>query len=643
LYYHNTKLNGKPYPRENITITQEPMTIEWTPKKDEIGELVVGFGVNHLYGWSGDGTVTFNVINRDFDVTSTPHTHARVGVPYQYQITVNDLDKQTLSYELLSAPSGMQIGQNGLITWTPESEGLASIKLQVSDGGFIHGQIFDVMVQPQNAKLTSTFIIEKRVLDVGESVTANLAYQNALGDITETLTLDGQALSISDDGVANITLENSGIYTLDYTVKDQFETLTKSITIYAKDTSDVTAPVASIINPTNANDIYAPTSVIATIEDEQLIYWQLLMRKGNNANDEIIAEGDAQPIVSQAIAEIDPTMMINGLYTLTLIAVDLGGNESYDQVNVAISGNLKVGNMSFTTQDLSIPLSGIPITVNRSYDSRRRAHESDMGFGWKVEYQDIEIDESMEPTQGWYQYASRSKFDIGGGAVVSPSTCIAPLGEKKIVISLPDGTQEKFNASAHALDGGIESISHPGCYFTAGRRYSLAFNALNSTTSKLELGSGINNSFYLTDLTNGHLAADIIDFTFAPISAYTLTTKQGYQYQLDQNFGIQTVIDPNGHQLTYTENGIQHSNGKGITFDRDAQGRITSITDPSGNTVMAYEYDSVGNLRFAKDATAIEQSSNGVEYTYTLDHNIIDIIDHLGAQWLKTFMTMMAA
>ncbi|MFY0640988.1 MAG: hypothetical protein JXR16_08080 [Bermanella sp.] len=635
LYYHNTKLNGERYPLDNITITQEPMTIEWTPNKDEIGELVVGFGVNHQYGWPGDGTVTFKVVNRDFDVTSTPDTHARVGVPYKYQIKVNDPDNQTLNYQLLSAPGGMQIDHSGLITWTPEFEGLASIKLQVSDGGFIHGQIFDVMVQPQNAKLTTTFIIEKRVLDVGESVKANLSYQNALGGITETLTLDGQALSISDEGVANITLENSGIYTLDYTVKDQFETLTKSITIYAKDASDITAPVANIITPTNENDIYAPTSVVATIEDEQLIYWQLLLRKGNNANDEIIAEGDTQQIVSQAIADIDPTMMINGLYTLTLIAVDLGGNESYDQVNVTINGHLKVGNLSFTTQDLSIPLAGIPITVNRSYDSRRRALESDMGFGWKVEYQDIEIDESMEPTQGWYQFASRSKFDTGGGSVISPSTCIAPLGEKKIVITLPDGNQEKFSASAHALDGGIESISHPGCYFTAGRRYGLAFNALNSTTSKLELGSDINNSFYLTDLSNGHLAADIIDFTFAPISQYKLTTKQGYVYELDQNFGIKTVIDPNGHQLTYTENGIQHSNGKGITFDRDAQGRISGLVDPNGNKVMNYEYDSNGNLRFAKDASALEEGGNGVEYTYTLDHNIIDIIDPLGRPLVK--------
>jgi len=110
---------------------------------------------------------------------------------------------------------------------------------------------------------------------------------------------------------------------------------------------------------------------------------------------------------------------------------------------------------------------------------------------------------------------------------------------------------------------------------------------------------------------------------------YKLTTKEGFVYILNQAFGIETVTDPNGNTLTYTDNGIFHSDGKSVLFNRDAQGRIASITDPNGQTVMDYVYDQAGDLTHAKDATAIAQAGNGTQYAYNTQHAMTDINDPL--------------
>ena len=49
--------------------------------------------------------------------------------------------------------------------------------------------------------------------------------------------------------------------------------------------------------------------------------------------------------------------------------VDTGGNASTLDTLVSVTGNLKIGNFTLSFTDLSIPVSGIPITLSRTYDS----------------------------------------------------------------------------------------------------------------------------------------------------------------------------------------------------------------------------------------------------------------------------------
>ena len=84
---------------------------------------------------------------------------------------------------------------------------------------------------------------------------------------------------------------------------------------------------------------------------------------------------------------------------------------------------------------------------------------------------------------------------------------------------------------------------------------------------------------------------------------YTLTQPDGTAYTIDANADvISSVADRNGNTLTFSDSGIKSSHGVGITFTRDAQDRITSITDPAGNSIL-YSYDAAGNLVSVTDRT----------------------------------------
>jgi YD repeat-containing protein len=77
---------------------------------------------------------------------------------------------------------------------------------------------------------------------------------------------------------------------------------------------------------------------------------------------------------------------------------------------------------------------------------------------------------------------------------------------------------------------------------------------------------------------------------------YLLTSFDGTVYEINATTGdLETVSDTLGNVLTFTDSEVVSNNGQKVTFDRDNQGRIISVTDPLGEKVK-YTYDGKGDL-----------------------------------------------
>ena len=178
--------------------------------------------------------------------------------------------------------------------------------------------------------------------------------------------------------------------------------------------------------------------------------------------------------------------------------------------------------------------------------------------------------------------------------------------------TLPDGRTETFDAHAE-----------PSCsLFVPRLDVQVEFRSLDGE-STLVLRDPI-----IVRFAGDRLAVIGGDDIYDP-DEYLLTTREGFIYTLKQGVGIETVTDPNGNTLTYTDNGIFHSDGKSVLFNRDSSGRISTITDPLGNT-LNYGYDADGDLH-----NTIDPLGNASLYHYQGDHYLSDITDPLGRTIVK--------
>src|SRR5690606_37045947 len=120
--------------------TGNSKVIAYTPNADYVGSdsFVVRVSDGTL---SDDITVhvTVESVNDAPTITSTAITSATEGQAYQYTVTGDDNDGDTLSWSLTTAPAGMTIDPiSGVIDWLPGEGGATAwnenVTVEVSDG-----------------------------------------------------------------------------------------------------------------------------------------------------------------------------------------------------------------------------------------------------------------------------------------------------------------------------------------------------------------------------------------------------------------------------------------------------------------------------------------------------------------------------
>src|SRR4029079_12254216 len=146
----------------------------------------------------------------------------------------------------------------------------------------------------------------------------------------------------------------------------------------------------------------APTQVSGTVSDANLLYWQLLLSPSGLAQWKELARGTSN--VSGALAMFDPTQIANGQYDLNLIAYDANGLSKSATIHVIVQGDLKLGLFTVSFNDLQLDVGGVPLTITRTYDSRKKDTKGDFGYGWTLSYQNVNLQRSRALGETWESY-----------------------------------------------------------------------------------------------------------------------------------------------------------------------------------------------------------------------------------------------
>ncbi|MDC2984611.1 tandem-95 repeat protein, partial [Candidatus Marinimicrobia bacterium] len=123
--------------QDDASITLENNILTITPYQDWFGELLINISVSDDEGLEDFNSFVVDVlpINDSPQILSQAITLATEDVLYEYQVQIDDPDSEIFYYDLLMAPAGMTINNQGLITWLP-TEG-------ISTSGFISFVVWD--------------------------------------------------------------------------------------------------------------------------------------------------------------------------------------------------------------------------------------------------------------------------------------------------------------------------------------------------------------------------------------------------------------------------------------------------------------------------------------------------------------------
>ena len=369
--------------------------------------------------------------------------------------------------------------------------------------------------------------------------------------------------------------------------------------------------------------------MVVTVQDPNLGEWILEVGKSDSECFTPIASGRGE-LVEELAGHLDTTLMPNGMYDLRLTAYDANQQGTRHTVTLFIQGEFKVGRFTTGFRDLEIPLRGIPIQVNRFYDSTDKC-PGDFGYGWNLAEPDIRanitpgrlwnLDEQAfcVTANGGYKYPPYSSCS----GVELPLYCIDDRVEHYVTVTLPGGKTEIFDLEMD-VDGGV-SEEHMCLEINFPESATPLFLPREGNTSTLK---ALSPTIYFRQIQapNGETEWQMVDTNFEPWNPqrYELTTSDGIVYVVHVENGLESITDLEGNTVTYSETGIEHTAGVRVEYTRDAMNRITSVTDPDGG-VIRYEYDTAGDLIAVTDRMGYVTG-----YRYDDFHNLIETTDPNG-------------
>ncbi|MCV2885510.1 putative Ig domain-containing protein [Aestuariibacter sp. AA17] len=600
--------------------------LSFLPKESDIGIHQVTIRLFDRTGAVSEYSYELEVVlNRAPELIAYPQAYAKVGDSYQSEIKVSDPDGDNLVYSItrvfnpgtnsLASPANLTIdAETGVVSFTPSNERLGTYEITVRASDNITSRLFTfpVTVSAQEQPFTAGISPQSHFVAPSQPITLSASVSGAASNVTFELTVNGEQVGLDENGT--VVFEDTavvGLYDLSLVATDKSGNIATATGYFAvSDGSDTVEPVAKMHAPEDTSTVTKLRDIVITATDnQQLAEWRLYSQSVSSKNNPVLIASGRTPVESQSVYEFDPSMFTNGMYRIQLDVFDTAGNRTTDVANVLVDGNLKVGNFTYSVNEFTVPLAGLPISITRTYDSRNKGEFGDFGYGWNLDYNLVKTEKSRQLGKAW----QLNEFTSGPLGALR-TYCVQSQGDILIAVTLPNDDVERFKVKASPECNEAVPILD----------VALTFEPIGDTQSTLAL----KNSRQVR-LVNNHLEDLGTSLTYDE-NAFVLTSREGFQYDFVAGGSVSQIVDPNGNTLTFDSTGITHSSGKKITFNRSSDGRINSIFTPE-NKRYTYSYSFDKNLIRALKPVRSEFE----EYTYNFRHGLVDIIDSLGRTRVK--------
>lgn len=268
------------------------------------------------------------------------------------------------------------------------------------------------------------------------------------------------------------------------------------------------------------------------------------------------------------------TQLIPNGPCVIIVCGEVNGQPQNSEVLFNVVGENKPGRVTLRSTDFTVPVSGIPITIGRKYDSLEKDVNGDFGYGWALDV-----------------YATRLQVGADYGVTFNDPA---------------SGRRVHFAFTPPSYGGLVSYLFY--------EQYTPEPGVYGKLTTD---GCGL---FY----QSGRQFKYVLAANYQP-TTYTYTDPYGREYVMGADGKLRSLKDLQGNTLTVTAAGIVSSTGRSVPFVRDAQGRITQITDTE-NKVYSYSYYPAGELKDVTLPGVVTKPS----YTYNTTHHLLTAKDARG-------------
>ena len=602
---------------QGLAIDETTGRLEWMPTPADAGRHVVTIVASDAGGAAAVQSFELDVLpaNSPPQFESIPPTDVFAGETFRYLAVAKDPDLDPVTYEVADGPEGMTIDAFGMVSWETDAADIGShlVTLRAFDArggsdeqGFLI-QVREDTVPPNVVVNGSGFRLPwNGPLSFFVSATDNVGVE-AL-----EVTVDGQPFALPSDGMGYLDYATwgLGVHNIVATARDAAGNVGQATGAVAfcdpcgdvggTDGGGVDHPLATITNPADTATVTGMVSLVGTANIDGFDHYRLLYRR---VDEEAFTEfhRSSTAVVDGELGIWDTSLLENDEYVIRLEVTDTFGRVAVDDVRVGLSGALKLGDFRLSFTDLTVPVSGIPIQVVRSYDSLRADRKGDFGYGWRLEFRDTDLQVGLPesglehigvftPMRPGVKVYMTLPGQVRVGWTFTPQFRVLPGLGDHLVVATPRFTPDPGNTAQLIVDSGQLFANERGELFAAGK---IPWNP-----AAPDFGGG-----------------------------YTVVTRDGIRYHVDGESGqMDTVSDRNGNTLTFSESGIRTTDGVAVAIERDRQGRITSITDPMGRSLQ-YAYSVEGDLVQVMDR---EGNATTIRYVEDRPHYVQSIVDPTG-------------
>ena len=546
------------------------------------------------------------------------------GQPFVHTANAVDPDGDAIRYDLDVSQhtelQSMSIDDAGLIRWQSDDNMLgrqfsftvtasdildqisASLAINLSVVADLNPPRVSLWASGTAIPVGSTVVFLVRATDEGpiQDLSLQVANQATNGDSVLTIAADGTAsmpaLTIGDYravATATDTAGRSDQAVLDFFVFDPANRAAPSLLIDVQD-ADNDAQDGVLTRPTPI--VYSATSSVGIVRDYRLDIRPAGAAGGGSGVGSGVGSGGGGAVVLDqgttavdgASITLDPTQFANGGYVLRLTASD-GVLVSIAEQSINIdTARLKLGNFSVSFTDLTVPIGGLPISVQRTYDTLNSISSGAFGHGWDMSLLNVAVRVDL-PDVG---------PSLDGALLLSPFRPGTRLN-----VTMPDGSVEPFALRAEPLDPPTGYLYGDIGAAVLGATLGLlkpVFEPFGSSGASLSFDRRAN--FIYDD----GLFKTGTRVPFNPAAPglglnYVLRDRSGFSYHISGADGrLLHVEDDNGRKLEVRGHALTAKDENDqvlsqVQFQRDQAGRIAQVIDPAGGQIL-YDYSPAGDL-----------------------------------------------